>query len=153
MMRCDVALCLLPASESAACTHGCDFARVTAAICSSFKASAGEVKQIVVGGTWEGGGQEVQGCGASIFHYAQEVFKRDAGTDGTEWRLIASTQGAVVTPIVSRRKTSRLFLGKTGFAVTQTDKRAKAAITSDCRVLTRSGQIVLFVLFSSRARG
>lgn len=51
MMRCDVALCLLPASESAACTHGCNFAFVTAAICSSFKAIAGDVKQIVVGGT------------------------------------------------------------------------------------------------------
>lgn len=46
-----VALCLLPASGSAACTHGCNFACVTAAICSSFKAIAGDVKQIVVGGT------------------------------------------------------------------------------------------------------
>lgn len=57
MMPCDVALCLLAASESAACTHGCNFAFVTAAICSSFKAIAGDVKQIVVGGMrWGGGG-------------------------------------------------------------------------------------------------
>lgn len=63
----------------------------------------------------QGGGSSV----ASIFHYAQELFERDAWTDWTErraWRLISSKQGAVVTPIFKRRRTPTLYLGETRFA-------------------------------------
>lgn len=65
---------LLPGSESAACSHGGDFACVAAAICSSFKGSVGEVKPIVVGGTQECGG--VQGC-AALFSITLKRFSRE----------------------------------------------------------------------------
>lgn len=64
--------------------------------------------------------------------------------------MIASTQGAVVTSIVWRKKVPRLFWGKTRYAVTQTDKHAKAAITG----AFSPARLELFYLcfFSSRAR-